>query len=231
MASKKTTKKCTGPCGEVKPRTEFNWKIKAKGWLQGPCRDCQNEKQRESRKDPKVLERKRESNRRWGKSAKGRTSQKKYRESDTGKDAKLREKSSPVAKATREAYQATDRCKENNRRFHQSEKGKALHRKHQGLRNARKKEQICDCCDPDERDQTYAAGWMGEDCYICGAPANETDHVQPLASGKPGDGLHCIDNLLPICKDCNCSKGARQYPGTPGWGEFLQARRVLPVAT
>jgi len=45
----------------------------------------------------------------------------------------------------------------------------------------------------------------GDRCYICGAPAEATDHVMPLARG----GSHWPANLRPICTSCNSRKGAR----------------------
>ena len=47
--------------------------------------------------------------------------------------------------------------------------------------------------------------YYGRRCFICGAPAEATDHVKPLARG--GAGWPC--NLRPICTRCNCSKGAK----------------------
>lgn len=54
--------------------------------------------------------------------------------------------------------------------------------------------------------------YFGNRCWICAAPATETDHVKPLAKG----GAHALVNLRPICKGCNCSKNARW----PIWGFF-----------
>lgn len=52
-----------------------------------------------------------------------------------------------------------------------------------------------------------AARWKfyGDLCYICGAPAEATDHVIALAAG----GSHWPANLRPVCTSCNCAKGAR----------------------
>jgi 5-methylcytosine-specific restriction endonuclease McrA len=44
--------------------------------------------------------------------------------------------------------------------------------------------------------------WGGR-CWICGAPATETDHVKPLAKG----GAHWPCNLRPVCSRCNRVKG------------------------
>lgn len=49
----------------------------------------------------------------------------------------------------------------------------------------------------------------GNRCWICGAPAEQTDHVKPLARG----GAHWPCNLRPICKRCNSAKKATwPYP-------------------
>jgi len=63
------------------------------------------------------------------------------------------------------------------------------------------------------------AYWGGR-CWIAGPRCTvdpETwDHVKPLSKGGP----HCLANLRPACKPCNCSKKARwPYPvtGGPAW--------------
>ncbi len=45
----------------------------------------------------------------------------------------------------------------------------------------------------------------GDRCYLCGAPAEATDHVIPLSRG----GAHWPSNLRPICRSCNSAKKAR----------------------
>lgn len=44
----------------------------------------------------------------------------------------------------------------------------------------------------------------GRACWLCGAPAVESDHVKPVAAG--GVDLPC--NIRPICRPCNIDKGA-----------------------
>jgi 5-methylcytosine-specific restriction endonuclease McrA len=42
-------------------------------------------------------------------------------------------------------------------------------------------------------------------CVYCDAPATTADHVRPLTQG----GHEAEYNLVPACKPCNSSKGAR----------------------
>lgn len=55
--------------------------------------------------------------------------------------------------------------------------------------------------------EQIAARWevYGDMCYICGEPAEVTDHVIPLAAG----GSNWPSNLRPICRHCNLIKGPR----------------------
>ena len=196
--------------------------------------------------------RKREQNRRYANSDKGKETRGNYRESSAGKEATTRYVASEKGKDTikkynastsgrgrKEKYNTTPKGVETTRRYNESSAGierrkrysatpagKETRRMGRAKRRARKMEQLCKCCDPNAREQTYATVWVGDDCYICGAPASGTDLVIPLAAGKPGDGLHCLDNFKPACKDCNRSKNAYHYPGTPGWEDFLQSRTV-----
>jgi len=57
--------------------------------------------------------------------------------------------------------------------------------------------------------EQIAARWevYGNTCYICGGPAEATDHVKPLAKG----GSNWPANLRPICTHCNAVKG-HQWP-------------------
>lgn len=47
--------------------------------------------------------------------------------------------------------------------------------------------------------------YYADKCWICRAPATETDHVKPLAKG----GAHWPSNLRPICRTCNSMKRAK----------------------
>ena len=57
------------------------------------------------------------------------------------------------------------------------------------------------------------------DCVACGAPGpSEVDHIIPLAHVS-GLGLHTADNLQPMCRWCNASKGAKSMD------EWMATRR------
>jgi 5-methylcytosine-specific restriction endonuclease McrA len=56
---------------------------------------------------------------------------------------------------------------------------------------------------------------LSKPCHYCGGEACELDHVVPVSRG----GLHDVDNVVPACRGCNASKGAR----TP---EEWQVRRA-----
>jgi 5-methylcytosine-specific restriction endonuclease McrA len=49
-----------------------------------------------------------------------------------------------------------------------------------------------------------AAYVIGRDCVICGDPAQELDHIRPIAAG----GTDRASNLQPLCRACNRTKGA-----------------------
>jgi 5-methylcytosine-specific restriction protein A len=44
----------------------------------------------------------------------------------------------------------------------------------------------------------------GGRCYLCAGPAQEVDHVTPLAQG----GTDRADNLRAVCKPCHAAKTA-----------------------
>lgn len=49
-------------------------------------------------------------------------------------------------------------------------------------------------------------------CVSCGGPANEVDHIVPLAAG----GTHAHSNLQSMCKSCHSSKTGRFDRGGRG---------------
>ena len=60
--------------------------------------------------------------------------------------------------------------------------------------------------DPSEEVDAYAELLLLQACAYCGATGDMSlDHVVPLSRG----GTHEIDNLLPACRSCNSSKGAK----------------------
>lgn len=72
------------------------------------------------------------------------------------------------------------------------------------VRKARLRDAVCehgsDCVSSDFLARCYSSV-----CVYCGNPAEHADHLMPLARG----GLHCRDNIVPACADCNEHKQAR----------------------
>lgn len=72
------------------------------------------------------------------------------------------------------------------------------------VRKARVRAAICvhgDGC----VDAEFLAEIYSRSCVYCGDSAEHADHLTPLARG----GLHCRDNIVPACADCNERKQAR----------------------
>jgi len=132
----------------------------------------------------------------------------------------------PENRVRRRSYLQSDQGKASVKKYRDSAKGQAAIGRGSARRRSKKLEQLCNCCDPREREEAYASTRAGHECYVCGDPASVTDHVIPLASGKPGDMLHCIENFRPICEHCNKAKGARVYPGADGWDDFVSAKQA-----
>ena len=57
--------------------------------------------------------------------------------------------------------------------------------------------------EPYSRTEIFAR-W-GSACCYCDSPAEHLDHVQPISRG----GADAAWNLVPACKSCNLSKGAK----------------------
>jgi 5-methylcytosine-specific restriction endonuclease McrA len=55
------------------------------------------------------------------------------------------------------------------------------------------------------RDWRLRVEEFGGRCAYCLAPATDIEHMIPLARG----GLHELSNVVPACRQCNASKGAR----------------------
>ena len=61
-------------------------------------------------------------------------------------------------------------------------------------------------------------------CVYCSAPATSWDHLVGLVKNSELNGYgHQIGNLVPCCRDCNSSKGNKD------WREFLRSRMADPV--
>lgn len=69
--------------------------------------------------------------------------------------------------------------------------------------------------------EATAIALEGFDCAYCGEPAQTIDHIRPRIAGGSDDAT----NLVPACRSCNGSKGARSLES---WVEWMRtvARRL-----
>ena len=101
--------------------------------------------------------------------------------------------------------------------YRQTEPGIRAHRNSESRRRARR--YLAEC--PECKGSEYYDVQRDASCYVCGIPAEATDHVYPLAK----DGLHCNENFAPICQECNSAKIDRIWPGHEDWEAFVEKQK------
>lgn len=140
----------------------------------------------------------------------------------------LARKHTPEGRA-RTKFQSIHRNKDTQRRYDQSENGKISHSKAQNRRRALLQ----------GSPSTYTADewkalltFYGNTCLCCGIKGKDTkigqltaDHVIPLSQG----GTNSIDNIQPLCKPCNLSKGTRTIDYRPHVKTFPKQLRLFEI--
>lgn len=192
-------------CGSLFDAYHFN---------QSLCSDECREKARRAAKDKyKKTEKGRLSNERWVKSKRRKENELNYRQ-------KERARQLAVIRARRylERHpEAVEKKLECDRKYSKTEHGKSVRTENIRKYRQTEKGRIC------QKNHKYksrngAAGKVdlrawGEKlkeyegkCAICGSADDITiDHIIPLSKGGTND----ISNLQPLCRSCNCSKGAK----------------------
>jgi len=198
--------KVCNKCKEYKPISEFNKSSKAKDGLQNWCRGCTHKYRKENREKLNAYwKRYREENQEKVKAGRNR-----YRKENQEKLAayvkKYREENQEKVATWQRSW------KETNPKYH-----KEYDREYR--KNNPEKISLWDCrrrarkleAEGTVIAEQIIARWAlyGSRCYLCGKPAEATDHVIPLAKG----GSSWPANLRPICKSCNSVKLAKwPYP-------------------
>ena len=121
-----------------------------------------------------------------------------YRKANSKKYQKPEYKAYSIARAS--AYQKTEKGrlihKESNARYYQTPAGRALRaRTNSQRRDAPGNPQ-------DVADLVFEIHTLDRLCVKCGLPAQEADHILPIALG----GSHDRQNLQPLCRDCHKAK-------------------------
>lgn len=187
-----TNKRCTR-CGETKALSEFSKRKTSKDGLEWQCKACKSACAHKyhiaNQENIKVRKA------RWyaANKEKARIAKAKYRAANADK-----------VKTQRAKYRADNR---DRRTAAQAEYRAENPKIELAIRYRRRVREL-------GADGTATAGqiadrWAmwGDACYICGKPAEATDHVIPLAAG----GSNWPANLRPICNLCNSRKHA-QWP-------------------
>jgi 5-methylcytosine-specific restriction endonuclease McrA len=145
------------------------------------------------------------------------------RRADPETNEKIKGSRRASAKRRREVMNSVSRIdpiylsEEGMRMIERKERENEVGRMKGAIRRAREKDAMCPHCEASEY-QNHTSGT----CYICSSSLVEhVDHVLPISRG----GLHCNDNLLGACAQCNLSKSYRTWPGHPGWEDFISEKR------
>lgn len=179
--------KLCAKCGLEKPKEDFNWKNKAKGWLSSWCRECNKEYRKEHYKKNKeqILE----DQRKYYKENKERRNEysKKYRKENKEKERKRSQKYRQENK---------EQMREYGQKYYQENK-----EKFRGYERSRRARKRC----------TVPNNWVKGDeikgrCYWCGDAYGDNyhlDHIMPLSLHGP----HEEYNIVKTCPTCNYYKG------------------------
>lgn len=112
-----------------------------------------------------------------------------------------------IQRAKEYAAAHPEQARSAKRRYKKSERGRLVDLANVHARIARKKNA------PGRASVEQLEGrWAYYDglCWMCGDPANEWDHVIPLAGG----GSNWPSNLRPACRHCNSRKSDRPFGGS-----------------
>lgn len=211
---------CCNPSGPIQPATleYFKPDNRVKSGLAACCRECHREYSRkryyrqevyqrtaEMRATPEYKKRHRE----YLRSEKYKRYERKYRQTEKYAEKEQRVRNSPKFKARQRAYKNSPKYKRYVKAYHQRQEVKRRYQAKEQRRRAIKKS-LPDSFTADDW-QRCLDHWNGRCCYCGDRPAVgevlEADHYIPLNSKKcPGT---ITTNMVPACKQCNCSKNAR----------------------
>lgn len=206
-------KRCSKCKKRKDPATDFGKHPRAKDGLQTACKDCYARYQRERRKNPVLRAEDRERiNRAMAKrqayydelhneARRQRRQDPAYREQEQAQNREI------YRRVYRDdpGYQAANRERATQWRIDNPE---TYRRNRRASENTRRTRRITAEVTGPLPQGTYAAILASGPCVYCGNPAEEVDHITPLARG----GHHAEYNLVPACKPCNVTKAAKLLP-------------------
>ena len=186
------TKLCR-TCQEHRPLSEFH-RNKTKSDGRGSnCKTCSEAYKVRYRARPGNKERQAEANSRW-------RAQNAAHKKDAAQRWYTENRAATIDRSARWAASHPEKAKGSSRQW--ARRNPEMRAAYQRRRSA--------CKAAAEQDgHTYEdllASWAErglDDCVYCGGEFEHVDHAVPLSRGGP----HTLDNLVPSCASCNCSKG------------------------
>lgn len=183
---------CFKPCASckiAKPHSEFTVDRVRRDGLNPYCRVCTRRRNRSHYRNNKGKE-----------SARKAKAYRENRERFLARNRRWRAVNWERERETNRRYYWAnrERVTEWHKRYYETNKDVA--RAATARRRARMHEVLTIPFTPEQLAERWA--YYGDLCWICGRPAEASDHVKPISKGGP----HMLANLRPICTSCNSAK-------------------------
>jgi 5-methylcytosine-specific restriction endonuclease McrA len=192
---KKGLKKCT-KCGEVKKISEFTKKKRMSDGLDSWCKQCNKEYKQKYRNNPEAYEKEKQKHREWCKRNKEHISN--YNKNWNSKNQERKR----FLKRRWHLKHKEEENKKARERTNQWIKDNPIHAKE--LNRRYRIRQLNSEGNHTNEEWQELLKTCGNRCVNCGTKGDLTrDHIIPLSKG----GADYIENIQPLCKSCNSSKG------------------------
>lgn len=230
------TKLCSGPCGEIKPLSDF-YKGSGKYGRRSQCIICYSEKVKDYHEEnrEKVLEQGRiyyqnhkEEKRQYAEENKEKIEEyqakymEEHKEEICEQRRKYREKNKEIIKIKKKEY-----YEENKEQILAQKKEYLFNNPHIEVNKYAKRAAAIGDAVITKEEWLLVMGSNGWRCIYCDTSLTKSnrsiDHVVPLSLGGP----HHVSNLVPSCISCNSSKGDRKLDDWDAFHKLSESKQIL----